>query len=749
MDERVVWLWPEGRQGKHLRGWTPDHTERFADLASGDPSLAARFDPCSLVEGSEARALEAVLPAPLALWLAARLRQTPRLFLRLSTDLPAAWQRFPYEWLTLDGQPLHDRLRVWRHVPRTAEPVPPARTAPVALLDLWPGAAAVQPLAGLAVSPVDAHRYDGRRWVEALLRTRDPRAFSALCLVVHGSERAGVLPFRLPDDTLWELPPTPPLPPLVILLACGGGDGNLLDYAATLLNRGANAVLAALGPLDARDITAVLPRLLQGWLRGERIGAALDAAQAAVAWQGRGRLCLLGAGDLRMGDAPALADRATDPLALLARAGDNAALRELLPRLTLQAFLTAGEPSPATRGLREQLAIAELGAPADNLRLLHRLHPLTEALPILSQLWVLPLMAHLAEQHDHESLNRYRRRLEELARTHPEFAGLYAGWAKAEYRRGHYARAAAATMDGLRCATGTDEISIRLLGSLILVLLDLNLPEAGQVLFDLRERRLDRLGGEFAAREQFKGLDSQGRLALRRGEYRAALACFRRKRAEAPEHGEIGGRELAWLLYAAALIGPVDGDARYAEDCRTMLADHPEPGNGNDDVLYLLRALAAWAWRRQDAAARAVLASWLPELESRLDRRQDTGPIGFTLSYLHLDRQPWGGPPALPGWETIRVGLKADRYFFELAVFGRLLERPREEIEGWLNRYQQERRTVMDTLAPENLPAWLRPELPETRPEDLDDRESRERELLLAAGPPDWNALVAAHLLPW
>ena len=144
-----------------------------------------------------------------------------------------------------------------------------------------------------------------------------------------------------------------------------------------------------------------------------------------------------------------------------------------------------------------------------------------------------------------------------------------------------------------------------------------------------------------------------------------------------------------------------------------------------------------------------MLASWLPELESRLDRRQDTGPVGFTLSYLHLAQRDWGGTLPLPGWETIRVGLKEDRYFFELAVFGRLLERPRAEIEGWLNRYQQERRTVMDTLAPENLPAWLRSELPEMRSEDLDDRESWERELLLAAGPPDWNALVAAHLLPW
>jgi hypothetical protein len=508
----MAWLWPEGREGEHLRGWTPDCTERFANLASNGPGSTAALDLRRVVTGSLALALEAALPAPLATWLGGWLRRSPRSPLHLSADLPAAWQRFPYEWLTLDGRPLHDRLRVWRNVRRTVEPVSPARTAPVALLNLWPLDEPVQPLADFALSPAEVYRYDGRRWVDGLLRARDPRAFSALCLVMHGSERADALPFRLPDAALWELPPTPPLPPLVILLACGDCDGNLLDYAAALLKRGATAVLAALGPLDARDMAALLLIVLRGWLAGERIGDALDAAQAAVTWQGWGRLCLLGAGELRMRDAPALADLATDRLAERARAGEDAALRELLPRLTLNCFLRVGESSQATHHLREHLGIPELGAQPANRALLQRLWPLVADVPILTRLWVLPLLAHLAEQHDHERMNDGRRHLEKLAQAHPECAGLYYDWAKAEYRRGYYAKAAAAAIDGLRCATREDEITVRLLGALILVLLDLNLPEPAGSLLDLREDRLDRLGGAFADQEKFKDVESRGRL---------------------------------------------------------------------------------------------------------------------------------------------------------------------------------------------------------------------------------------------
>ena len=745
MDEMVMWLWPEGRDGEHLRGWTPDETRRFPELTGIKPAIR---NPYAVITGQCAVPLETGLPRPLTDWLVARLRQTSRLRLCLTADLPAAWQRFPYEWLMLDGAPLHDRLQVWRYVPRTAEPPAPVRPAPVALLNLWPDTEAIHLLTGLAVSPIKVHRYDGRWEIEALLRRQDVRTYSALCLIVHGSEPLDILPFKLPDQSLWELPPLP-LPPLVILLACSDSNGKLIDYAATLLQRGAVTVLAAIGKPDPRDAAALLPRLLQGWLAGERIGEALAAVHAATRWQGQGRWGLLGAGRLRMSDTPTLTDQPVDWLGDRAQAGEDVVLHELLSRLTLQAFLTGGQWSQATQSLRDHLALPELGAPDANRSLLHRLAPIIDTLPVLPRLWVAPLLTHLAEQHDYQLLKRCQRRLADLAQAHPESASLYADWAKADYRRGYYAQAAATTMAGLRCATGTDEITVRLLGSLVNILLDLNLPGPAQGWFDLWEQRLEQLGGDFGEQERFKGRDVQGRLALRQGQVSAAMAWFRRKRIEAPDHNETGHRELAWLLYAAALTGPVNDAARYAEECQAVLADHPEPGSGNDEVLYLLRALAAWTWRRRDGTAWDVLASWLPELENGLERRQDTGPVGFTLSYLHLYQQESGETLALPDWGTIRVGLQGDRYFFELAVFSALLERPRTETADWLNRYQRERRAVIEGLTPANLPDWLPTEPSPILPDDLNDQESRERQLLLSAAPPDWNALVAAHLLPW
>ena len=105
------------------------------------------------------------------------------------------------------------------------------------------------------------------------------------------------------------------------------------------------------------------------------------------------------------------------------------------------------------------------------------------------------------------------------------------------------------------------------------------------------------------------------------------------------------------MLYTAALVGPTNGDSHdigYAKECQTILADRPEPGLGNDSVLYLLRALAAWAWRRRDAAAWEALAPWLPELKRRLESQQDTEPVGLTLSYLHLYQRESGETLALP-----------------------------------------------------------------------------------------------------
>ena len=100
MAELIGGLWPEGRERQDLRVWTPDATALFKGLASQGPAAGETFS--AIVEGRRALPL-ASLPAPLYQWLAAQLNRTARLHLWLSADLPAAWQRFPCEWLTLDG----------------------------------------------------------------------------------------------------------------------------------------------------------------------------------------------------------------------------------------------------------------------------------------------------------------------------------------------------------------------------------------------------------------------------------------------------------------------------------------------------------------------------------------------------------------------------------------------------------------------------------------------------------------------
>ena len=737
-----LWLWPEPvHKPERLRAWTPDETETFPELTDAQLGALSSHD---VINGTHTLPLETVWPPALAGWFAARWRRSDRVQLRLSADLPVRWQQLPYEWLALDGQPLQNRLQVWRSAPRTAEPAPLVRPAPVAVLNLWPDDEPIHPLHPLPLAPTEAHCFDGRGEVQTLLRYhQELRVYSALCLIVHGSERLDALPFRLPDHTLWELPQTP-LPPLVILLACGDCDGHLLKYATALLERGAKTVLAALGQLDARDIKALLPRLLQGWHAGERIGQTLHTVQTAISWWGKGRLCLLGAGELRMTAVEAQADWPTDRLAERARAGDDAALQSLPPRLTLACFLANGTPSQATQHLRKYLKVEELGASTENRRLLHRLWPFADAWPTLTRLWLIPLLSHLAEQHDHDQLDACRRCLEDLALADFEFTGLYYDWAKAEYRSGRYAQATAVALRGLQGLREfeRDPTIPRLLGLLANTLIDLDLPELAQVAQTRRQNLLARQTG--ADEERFKSLDIEARLALRSGEPSSALMRFKRKRRIAKNDGKDGQRELASLLYASALTGPHPDDSSWFEETVSLLTAHPEPGSGHDDVLYLLRALAAWVWRRgNEAAALPLFAHYLPTLRELLASSHDNGPAGFTLVFLHLHRRDCVNSLDLPGWADLRAALKETRYFLELAIFSRLLDEPPEQTEHWLRHFADERD---HTLHGESWPKWLSPD---NLTQWLTQRRERECNLLLAAQPPAWDDLVKAGLLPW
>lgn len=281
MDEKVTWLWPEGRNGEHLRCRTPDETCCFPKMTGDNPVLQQSrrryHQPVRRPAGNRLAVaigrLAGGATAPDLPGCACVDRRSANCLATLPLRMADAGWCAPASLLAGLAQ-----CPAQRRTARAA--AGPARAA---LLNLWPTSEPIQPLANLAVSPVAVHRYDGRREVEALLRWQDARADSALCLIVHGSELPHTLPFCLPDNTLWELPPLP-LPPL-ILLACSDSNGKLIDYAATLLQRDAVTVLAAIGkPAPLRCSGLIAPAVARLADRGtHRRDAGRCSSRDAVA----------------------------------------------------------------------------------------------------------------------------------------------------------------------------------------------------------------------------------------------------------------------------------------------------------------------------------------------------------------------------------------------------------------------------------------------------------------------------------
>jgi len=157
-----------------------------------------------------------------------------------------------------------------------------------------------------------------------------------------------------------------------------------------------------------------------------------------------------------------------------------------------------------------------------------------------------------------------------------------------------------------------------------------------------------------------------------------------------------------------------------------------------------LRALAAWAWRRQDSECLEVIRPYFTSLNGLLEQpSQDHGPVGFTLAYLHLcQRNGATLPGELPEWVLVEQALEADHYWLELAIFQHLLAVPVTRIEKSLDRFQDER---LHAPADQHWPAWL-------STADLRGvmatRDAQARERLCVNPPGAWETLVAAGLLP-
>ncbi len=740
------WIWPEGAG---VRWWTPEETGVLAVESPGDPAIVGQL---SMLRDHGTRVpLAQALDARLAKLLETLLRKQPAgLHLRLSRDLPDAWQVFPFQWLTWRSRGLMGRLLVSRHAPRVWSPPAQPHCRDAAILNLWPSTGTGRrrgPFGNLgALDGVQV--LIGAGPARHFIRHADLSQFSLLCVIAHGSEIPGDRPFRLADESLWSLPEDERLPPVVLLLACGDDRHNLLEYGRTLLDAGAECVLAPVGRLDADAADGFLRAFLAAWQTGERVSEILRRAQAKPSGRyGADSIEFIGHGDIRYVRAVEIQDRSDEELVAAALGLDSAAMLTLVNRITLRCFQTEGDIEEAPARLYRALNI-ELGDARREAPLLKLIDSLEERLWPLSRAWVLPLLARLAEEYNHSLLAEYEDIHQQLRGKLPATPHTHHGWSKIYYRQGRDATAVTELADGFRQLAPewlSGSGGPALFGQLVSILIDLDLPTEGQAVYDLLDASLQEQGGGSAEYHRRNRLDRAGRLLLRRGELEAAAGCFKLRRTECLGDGEDGKRDLAWLLYIGAWGEP--GKAvTFANEALRLLGDVGGTlralGPGNHSEAYLLMALAAWAWRTGDTGAETLMREYLPTLSERL-YVQDPGPFGLALGFTHLHALARGDRAGVP-WPEARAVLQARHYWLDVAVIDALGGESKQARRS-LERFQKHRAQVARHLG--RLPAWLADPAFQTLKSSLEQRSRDEREVLLAAKP-EASRLVTSGLVP-
>ncbi len=680
-------------------------------------------DWAGLRNGLMRNALRHALQPELVEILESALIRETSLRLKLAGDLPAVWQHYPFEWLRFQGSPLQGRLFVERYAPLQSPDGCSFDGRRIAILNLWPDQEKVQPFGGLGLLP-DVDVYFGADVAGDFMAGNDLTRISLLVIISHGSESDNGPPFRLGNGATWELPLQYGLPRLVLVVACGNEQGNLIGYGKTLLMRGAQTVIAPIGRLDAESAGRFLHDFLINWLNGIRIDQILleqqgQAENTHAGW----RFCLLGHGLCRLGE-PCSAEEWSDArLAETARGhialgGCPEALLALIERITLHCHQESGTLESAENYLRDPAGLAIPYGHADQeLKLLIKLDPLIDRLPVLSARWACPLMGALCEAHNHHRLARYDRLCRERDQFTETPAWAYHYLSKIPYRLGQYTESARNLLAGFQRLDGScsSAESIRLLGQLLNLLVDLNLGPFGMIVSRHLRTQLNRYTGADSEKLHLNALDRDARLSLRRGDPNNALELFSTKRRkvqnlpDAYRDGQTGTRELAWLLYTASWNNPRSSEGlHYAEQVKQAL-ENPSRlitnmPKGNADPVYLMRALALWCWCANDRDAAEQLVPYARFWRTWLDTDQDPGPIGFAVWFMHLYYRDQCLPPDLPRCEKAEVKLYLGNYFLELAALS-ALSGHHEKTREYLYRFQAARYDVLEYL--EKLSPWL------------------------------------------
>ncbi|MDJ0807008.1 MAG: hypothetical protein QNJ78_09265 [Gammaproteobacteria bacterium] len=678
-----------------------------------------------LYEGGCEKDLGTFIERPVAELLISQLRDHGSVRLRLAEELPAFWHSCAYERLLLDGEEIFGRLVVERYVStkhwHMGRPIPqngvlfdfladkPTETFPTGERHAFYSAVDNRKLQSTARICLD------KPVVDHYLEQKDLSHTGFLCIIAHGSETSARFPFQSADGSAFQLSLDSGLPPIVILLICGGFDGNLIDYGRHLITKGASTVIASIGKISAPRAGEFLDAFISSWNQGGTVTECLGKAQMndtrAI---GSRRLVLLGNGDLHAGEFHA--DEMSDvDINEAARADDIPALTTLIDRITFDAYHREGNAGTVVSELYRRLCLP-YDDPNEGAESYLKFVAVADQVSPLSQYWLRPYLGFLAQVHDHPSMQRYlktRKRAEGQDAWLPDSPIFYHYLATPDYRNGLYIKGVKKLVAGFNKIVGETachQAGIKLLGNLINHLIDLGLPDEADLLAIELKRCLEVYEGDTEETDRFTLMDREARIALRQGQTTGAsdehilraVTLFDKKRIESIANGEDGSRELAWLLYVTAW-GEVQEAQAYADKVLAFFDDvksvSQDISKGNDTRLYLLRALALWAWRGRDEHAAERVDAFLDAL-SRRGFYQDTGPLGFAAAYLALYR----GDKSSEQWTKMKVLMEQDRYWLELTAFGYLMS-DFTATQKYLEHFQHQRRVAFEQL--KKLPAWL------------------------------------------
>ena len=658
-------------------------------------------------------------------WLQA-LGNNDYLRIHLINTLPKSWQQLPLEWCQWQGEPLYKKIQLVRYaaLPKTSLPV--HHTEQTLILNLWPQVANHRKFFENIIYDPHFEVIQGRFKTILHIRNNDVSQLSLLCVIAHGNETDVDNPLLCEKLQAWSLPERQ-LPPLVLLIACGGEQGNLLLYGATLLERGAKTVLAAKGKLDASQVTDFLDAFLKHWKTGANAECILFQLQAENnAEHAARRIHVMGQSGLYHASHTCHKADISDWNSLTkVAANDNDALLMLLDQLTLHNLVTRSSLESSVNDLYDALQL-DYNNPHEKRSLLYdRLETLyLHCLP-LTQKWLSCFLMYLSSIHKNQAIDYYQQEVIRLQKIKTQGSDdLFFYMASGQYRSRQHEQAMKILIDGLNSLSSHQQVKhqyeheadYKLKELALNIAIVMTLPELGLFFLEQSNDALASLtlDKEQRALETFTQFDRTARLFVRIGDpdnelkgdaglIRCIYQLQQKRSLAITTRQETGERELCLLLYFSAWLKYETPNTDYCHQALILLASVDEISKelksktGNLTKLYLLRALSAWAWLQQDKKAIALLEAYLPTIIELCNnvQRHNTAPLGFIIAYMAL----LGHPLAKQQWFYIANKMLSDQCYFELALFHRLLKQDKKAIAAFKKHKQQQHRVFENMKA--------------------------------------------------